>query len=567
MENKTPFGSVRFITETTEDMEKILMKIHENEEWIESSYLEDVDFTEVLLTTKDDDLNIELFDEDISEKIEVVLEEVGVDAKYKVVYEGENPDDNFILDNGTVAQQYRLAKSDSYDYTYQAHIIDLEEGTIALAWFDEADTVGVEAYYKGQQIYLNCVFLDVDASGEECYEQLDSGCFSVTIDDVFVADSVEEFANLTDEEITEYYVASLKENPSHWKSFKYFCEEIFGLDEDLPDNIDFEDLKFKIVPCPYEKSIYAKKANNISETTAFPEDFTLNDLLKQESLKKETLDLEPLKKETLKNEVLNQETPKKETLKIESPNLDISPQQQNNQKNQKGKIPVCPQCNNRLPMKAAFCPICGAQIPHKTWVHNVNYIPTYKNSEFYHFIMSVLPKNRISEYEKLDGGFERDEEFLKNHPDLLFAKEAYIRMLNTEMAFANDSKFQSIMKYLDDNFFTKLNPEPFDFALRFDQEEFMRFDRYVEDFEGIMETQNTMCFVGFTYMRDSSAIRVSVFGYYHYFKEDELGFIPPYVKYMLSNLHEIYFGYLTANDFRRKNNEKAARLIYGRFCM
>ena len=67
------------------------------------------------------------------------------------------------------------------------------------------------------------------------------------------------------------------------------------------------------------------------------------------------------------------------------------------------KLPACPGCQRKLPVNVKFCPSCGKEIPHSTWRHNVNYQTTYKNSPFYHFIMSVLPKKRITEYEKMEG--------------------------------------------------------------------------------------------------------------------------------------------------------------------
>ena len=87
------------------------------------------------------------------------------------------------------------------------------------------------------------------------------------------------------------------------------------------------------------------------------------------------------------------------------------------------KLPACPGCQRKLPVNVKFCPSCGNEIPHSTRRHNVNYQTTYKNSPFYHFIMSVLPKKRITEYEKMEGGFERDEEFMASHPDLQEATE------------------------------------------------------------------------------------------------------------------------------------------------
>jgi len=229
-------------------------------------------------------------------------------------------------------------------------------------------------------------------------------------------------------------------------------------------------------------------------------------------------------------------------------------------------MPNCPQCENVLPMKSAFCPKCGTAIPHSTWVHNVNYTPTYKNSDFYHFIMSVLPKDRIKEYENMEGGFEKDEEYLSQHPDLKFALKEYQRMYDAQWACRNDEKFQRIMEYYDNYFFTKTNPEPFDFALRFDEQEFMRFDKYINDFEGIMETQNTKCFVSITYERGTAQIRVGIFGHAHYFKENELGLIPPYVKYMLSKLHDAYYGYIRIYDVRKQYNEDAALHVFNSVC-
>lgn len=226
----------------------------------------------------------------------------------------------------------------------------------------------------------------------------------------------------------------------------------------------------------------------------------------------------------------------------------------------------CPQCKNLLPMKSAFCPKCGTAIPHSTWVHNVNYTPTYKNSEFYHFIMSILPKERIKDYENMEGGFEKDEEYLNQHPDLKFAFKEFKRMYAAQVACSNDNDFQIFMEFYDKVFFTNENPEPFDFALRFDEEECIRFDRYVQDLEGIMETQNTNCFVVIKYEWGSGRIAVYIFGHCHYFSEKELGFIPPYVKYMLSILHTAYYGYIRCYDVRKKYNEDAALNYYKLFC-
>lgn len=230
-------------------------------------------------------------------------------------------------------------------------------------------------------------------------------------------------------------------------------------------------------------------------------------------------------------------------------------------------MPQCPQCKSTLPMKSKFCPKCGTAIPHSTWVHNVNYNPGYENSEFYHFIMSVLPKGRRAEYEGMEGGFERDEEFMGKHPDLQFALKEYQRIFNDQFACREDRKFQSILEWYDNNFFTKMNPEPFDFALRFDDEEWMRFDRYIKDFEGIMESQNTKCYVAIFYERGSAQLSVSILGHRHSFRESELGYIPPYVKYMLSILYESYFRYIRGFDPRNVNNEDAALHIFSPICM
>lgn len=212
------------------------------------------------------------------------------------------------------------------------------------------------------------------------------------------------------------------------------------------------------------------------------------------------------------------------------------------------KLPACPGCQRKLPVNVKFCPSCGKEIPHSTWRHNVNYQTTYKNSPFYHFIMSVLPKKRITEYEKMEGGFERDEEFMASHPDLQFALKWCNKLLNAHYSLSNNSHFSQIMNFYAEQFFKKDDIEPYDFAFRFDEDVDRRFDHYAEDLEYIFESEKINFMPGIYHRPGTDYINLNIFGYKNTFSEEELCLIPPLQKYMLSILLSSYCSYLRGKE-------------------
>lgn len=178
------------------------------------------------------------------------LEEENNECEYKACENQKNMienQDDLTEDQGEeTREQYALPEEDSVDDTYQAIIIDKEEGNVALGWSGEDGAVQIEACFNGKIIYQNNVLLDVDATDDDVYDNLDEGSYSVKFDEIFLAETVEEFNNLTDEDITEFCVERFKNDAYFWKSWKKICLDSGDI-EKLPEELRPEELKFKVI--------------------------------------------------------------------------------------------------------------------------------------------------------------------------------------------------------------------------------------------------------------------------------------------------------------------------------
>ena len=207
----------------------------------------------------------------------------------------------------------------------------------------------------------------------------------------------------------------------------------------------------------------------------------------------------------------------------------------------------CPQCKSIQSIKASFCPNCGAQLPEFIWRQVPNYKPDVKNSEFYQSLMNIFNEERISEYKDLEPGFEINKDFLTSHPDLQFAEKTVNTILHrpayrSEGFLLYENALQKYLYIFNAHFFKKKDVVPYEIAIRFDENYSERFWQYKKDIDNILEAENIHCFVNVD--NKETELCISILGFEQCFKETELGFIPPYVKYMLSNLNFCFFSYL-----------------------
>lgn len=251
-----PFGSVRFETKNTDEMIKICNYIYGNPEWVDDEGNDCVDFTSLLLTTEDDNLNLDLFNSasNAINAVNKIFEEKGITADYKIFYEGKNPEDNFFIKNGIKIHQYVLPSSDDVDKTYQTIIDCIEDGDIYLGWFDEAEYVEICAYYNGKIVGGRTIIVETDETNDECYNRIDDKEYYLKLcsTDLKLADSVSEFHELSNKEINEKCASYFRDNSGEWEEFFWECAEKAGLDD--MEGFDPGDFKYKVIPFNYEET-------------------------------------------------------------------------------------------------------------------------------------------------------------------------------------------------------------------------------------------------------------------------------------------------------------------------
>lgn len=262
MAHKPPFGSIRFFTKSLDDMYRIFNVGRRDENSVMPEPVKNGDEYETLFTI--DRIDPRIFTWNISKSMKTLLEKAGVKAEYIVVYEAENPSENYVLNNAFY-QQYRLPKSDSVNGIYEVEILDEDDGAVALKFVDadgSSNAGMVAAYYHDKKIYEGAVYLDVDTFGEEIYENLDCGAYTLKIENILIAESISEFHDMTDEEITAYCVERFKSDRYCWECFADFCENIYSAEIPVK-NINPEEIKFKINPYIGKQSVFKMEANNL----------------------------------------------------------------------------------------------------------------------------------------------------------------------------------------------------------------------------------------------------------------------------------------------------------------
>lgn len=251
-----PFGSVRFETKNTDEMIKICNYIYGNPEWVDDEGNDCVDFTSLLLTTEDDNLNLDLFNSasNVINAVNKIFEEKGITADYKIFYEGKNPEDNFFIKNGIKIHQYVLPSSDDVDKTYQTIIDYIEDGDIYLGWFDEAKYVEICACYNGKIVGGRTIIVETDETNDECYNRIDDKEYYLKLcsTDLKLADSVSEFHELSNKEINEKCASYFRDNSGEWEEFFWECAEKAGLDD--MEGFDPGDFNYKVIPFNYEET-------------------------------------------------------------------------------------------------------------------------------------------------------------------------------------------------------------------------------------------------------------------------------------------------------------------------
>lgn len=257
----TPFMSFRFYTQTLQEMMRLLNFLSKHPEETINRVQKGKDFCEICFSSADGSFSFNPEKKFSIDSTIKKIREAGITFDYKVVSQSEDPNENYIM-HGCTAQQYNLDPSESVNNTYQAIIFDIDDGAISLGWFDEPCSVEVYAYARGNNIYQSNVFLEVDALGDDCYEALDDSCYTVKIDDIMIAENVDDFHHMSDRQITEICCEAFESDKERWNRFKDFCVSM-GYTESIPEDLEPSELIFKIIPFKGKKSFFAEKANNI----------------------------------------------------------------------------------------------------------------------------------------------------------------------------------------------------------------------------------------------------------------------------------------------------------------
>jgi len=265
------FGSIRFFTKNTDDMVKLCNHIYGNPDWIDDEGNDCVDFTELLLTTEDDGLNCDLFDssETAISAVNDLFEKAGVTVNYKVFCEGNYPDKNFTIVNGNKVQQYALSEDENVYNTYQAVVDCIEDGDIYLGYFDETNYVEIGAYYKGELVNSRTVIIETDETGSDCYSRIDDEEYNLTVcsTDLVLADSVWEFHDMSDDELTEKCVEYFSKDDNARDEFLDECRD--QAESEIPDDVAMSEFTFKVLPLEKPKSSAVQTSTSV-ETPSTP---------------------------------------------------------------------------------------------------------------------------------------------------------------------------------------------------------------------------------------------------------------------------------------------------------